>query len=147
VNDTAQTDIDQAGSHGSPAQSHAPVAPQGAVSGPQKEYAPVRNEPIVRPSIPEVAIAPEIKEHGVEQSPDPHTPTVSPPAKQAGVEVAKEATPPPVSPSGKVQLPMTVEQAQQLKKTKSWKDSIFWLAELVIEQGKKPEYLHDNKKQ
>lgn len=137
-------DAAQSSGQSQDAQTNAPQ--QGAISQPvslpHKEHAPAVG-PVeygaIQPSEVEPQIAPEVAEAGVEASPDPHTPAIHPVAKQAGMTHAKQHAPVSTTPGGRIQLPMTQVNAQQVKKTASVKDSIRWLAELVLEQFKRGE--------
>lgn len=58
--------------------------------------------------------------------------------ERIGVKPSAEATPVQIEPSGNVQLPMTQVQATQvLQKSKNIKDSLVWLAILMIKHFKK----------
>lgn len=119
-------------------QQPAPVAPMGAVSGPNKETSPLTrsSEPLIRPSEEEPQLSSEVKEAGVEVSPNPEVPNLTYEDKKAGLSHAKESTPVATEPSGLVQAPfptpMTLVQAEEvIKKDKNTNDSKLWLSTLI----------------
>lgn len=119
-----------------------PVTYPGAESLPQPEVIEDvhsgesnQQEALVQVSEQEPHLAPEVAEAGVEvQQTHPQLTEVE---QQVGVTYAAEATPVPTQPSGMVQLPMTQQEAEAVLKTKkSVRDSIRWLAALIIKQLK-----------
>ncbi len=88
-------------------------------------------------SEPEPYISEEVAEAGVEVTPDTYRPDIPPDAAKLGVTPAKAATPVVTTSATKITLPLTEEKATLAKKTYSIKDSIRWLAELVLEQLKR----------
>ncbi len=84
----------------------------------------------------------ELKEI-VAKSPDIEKPEISEEAKKAGLEHAKENTQMPVTASSNISLPMTYEQAQLTRKKYRFRDSIAWLADIIIyyfkQKNRKPD--------
>ncbi len=118
------------------------VAPVTPVSVPQKEAGPafsktVQQEDYIRPSEVEPIIHPEVSEHGVEAVSDHESLQLTDEHKKIGIESAKESTPVATQPTGRVQLPMTEEEAKQAVKIhKKVSDSIVWLAQLILKHAK-----------
>jgi len=93
-----------------------------------------RSEAGVSASVPEIEISPELhQETGVEAVHE--TPQLTPADTQVGIQHAKESVPVSVASAGTITLPMTQQQAQQtVKSHKKVKDSLFWLAMLIMRQ-------------
>lgn len=129
-----QDPADQVQPQTQPAQQPEPV------SLPHKEFVPrtqVSEASSLEQSMVEPEIAPEVAEAGVEVTPVQHTPKIHPDAAKAGLSPAKEATPVITTPTGIIKLPMTEEEAKEVRKVYGIKDSMRWRAELVLEQLKK----------
>lgn len=110
------------------------------VSLPHKELGPSRpthDYGSVSLSEPEPYISEEVAEAGVEVTPDTYRPDIPSDVVKLGVTPAKAATPVVTTSTGKITLPLTQESAQTAKKTYSIRDSMRWLAELVLEQLKR----------
>ena len=113
-----------------------PVAQQPVSSiGGSKEHAPVpaRTEyvsPAPVETIPQ--ISQELKDLGIEESPDTHKPDVPPDVRQMGVTPVKTATPVTLTPQDQVTLPTPVSYQQAVSNLKSHKadESISWLSML-----------------
>ncbi len=110
--------------------------PAEPVGLPSKEGAPSvpMPEKLVSPSVPEVEISSELHaETGAEAVSE--IPKLTPEDTQAGIVHAKESVPVLTAPAATIVLPMTQQQAQQtVKLHKKIKDSLFWLAMLVMRQ-------------
>ncbi len=90
----------------------------------------------VQPSEKPVVKDKEVAEAGVKEV--AQSAELSKEHERIGIKPAAEATPVQTEPSGSVQLPMTQTQATQvLQKSKNIKDSIVWLAILMIKHFKK----------
>lgn len=115
--------------------------PPNAMSGPLKEFGPTLAAPVAEvltPSDAEPDIPQEVKEAGVEASPNTEQPNISPQVQQlTGIKPVSDAVPLPTAPSDTIQLPMPEPEAEQLIKTKKVADSIRWLATLIVEQTKR----------
>ncbi len=120
----------------------APSAPVGVAGGSNKEAAPISidiskpSESLIRPSEAEPQLHPEVKEAGVEVSPNHEVPSLTYDDKQAGLTHAKEVTPVATEPSGLVNMPfptpMTLQQAETVIKTdRNTADSKLWLGTLI----------------
>jgi len=110
------------------------------VSLPHKELGPSRpthDFGSVSLSEPEPYLSEEVAEAGVEVTPNTHTPDIPPDAAKLGVSPANAAMPVVATSTTKITLPLTEEKAVMAKKTYSIKDSMRWLAELIIEQLKR----------
>jgi hypothetical protein len=102
----------------------------------------------------EVEVEKEL-ESWIEKLPHEEKPQIPEEAKKLGLEHAKEDTPMPTSPTGVVALPMTYEQAEDIrKKTRFqlyyWRKSITWLASLIMYHWKRIKItatVTDNKKE
>ncbi len=119
-----------------------PTQPAGRepVSLPHKELGPSRQTHdfgSVSLSEPEPYISEEVAEAGVEATPDTYKPDIPPDVAKLGVTPANAAKPVVATSTGKIVLPLTEEKAAMAKKTYSIKDSMRWLAELVLEQLKR----------
>ncbi|MFH1186599.1 MAG: hypothetical protein V1697_00305 [Candidatus Levyibacteriota bacterium] len=101
-----------------------------------KETEPIAaSEPLVLSSEKEPELHPEVKTAGVEIVSE--APKLTKEDAEAGITYAKEATPVETEPSGKVQLPMTEQKAEEtLKMHKKIAESIRWLALSVLRQIK-----------
>lgn len=125
----------------------APVSQQPAVpapvSLPHREAGPGlgRMSEFVQPANPEPVLAPEVKEAGVEVSPDLEQPQIPVAVAQAGVQPAKAAVPIQPVTGAKVEYitdaPFTQEVAQKVEKSKRASDSIRWLATFLLKQIKR----------
>lgn len=114
-----------------------PVAP---VSTGHKEAAPMLQSVDIKPSdhtelVPNVDQ--ELKEAGVEHTPQVEHPKLTAEDKKAGIEVAKAAVPVSSVTGSKVKLPFTEEKVEEIRKTTSLKDSLRWFAEEVLREIKK----------
>lgn len=146
----AQSDDQQGGDDTSVQQ--VPLGTQGTQSGtqqspstapvslPHKELGssrPTHDYGSISLSEPEPYLSEEVAEAGVEVTPDTYRPDIPPDAAKLGVTPAKAATPVVTTTTTKIVLPLTEETAMQAKKTFTIKDSMRWLAELVLEQLKR----------
>ncbi|HSX40519.1 MAG TPA: hypothetical protein VLF68_02805 [Candidatus Saccharimonadales bacterium] len=111
------------------------------ISTPNKESVggvSVDTSDLITPSEVEPQLHPEVQEAGVETVSD--KPQLTDEHAKIGIKVSADATPVATSPTGMVQLPMTQAQAQAtIKKTKNVKESIVWLASLILRQLKMSE--------
>lgn len=120
-----------------------PIVAQSVSAPANKEHEPTLHskadvDKMTEPEIAEEEKAVERKiEEIVEESPDTEKPKLPEEVKKAGVELAKESAPMPSGPSGKVVLPMTYEEAVVARKTYKWRDSISWLASVILYHFKK----------
>ena len=114
--------------------------PPNAMSGPMKEFGPPSAPPteLVMPTEAAPDIPQEVKEAGVEESPNTEQPNIPQQVQQTtGIQPAHEAVPVPTAPSDTIQLPMPeIDAVETIKKHKVI-DSIRWLATLVVEQAKR----------
>jgi hypothetical protein len=112
-----------------------PVSP---VSGGHKEYAPipVRTEAVSHsPAESSPQIPNELRELGIEASPDTAKPDISPAAQQAGVQPVKTAAPVLTAPSAAqpaavLPTPMSYQQAVTNLKAHKSDESVSWLSML-----------------
>ncbi len=115
--------------------------PPNAMSGPLKEFGPTVAAPVAEvltPSDVEPDIPQEVKEAGVEASPNTEQPKIPQQVQQlTGIKPVSDAVPVPTAPSDTIQLPMPEPEAEQVIKTKKVADSIRWLATLILEQAKR----------
>lgn len=112
-----------------------PVVPVGQ---PNKEFGPVATSDVLKPTETAPVISPEVAEHGVEVVKSTETVPLTLEDQKHGVTHAKETMPVHTEPKGMVTLPLTQQQAvATLKTTKSVKESIAWLAVLVLKQLKR----------
>ncbi len=96
---------------------------------------PTSHETLLRASMPELEISPDLKKEGVEVVTE--TPKLMPEDAAAGIVHAKESVPVSTTPTATIVLPMTQQQAQQTVKIhKKVKDSLFWFAMLIARQWK-----------
>ncbi len=106
--------------------------PQSIPSG-GKEQAPMpktSSSEWIAPSTPEVNVAQELKEHGVEVQ--PVAPILPNDVKQAGVTVAKDATPVSISEDEQITINTSPSVLARVKQThNNMKDAVRWLVELV----------------
>ena len=121
----------------SQSQPQQPVAPVGNVN---KEAAPIPQVVEATPS-DHTEIAPkldqELKEAGVEHSPQVEHPQLSLEDKRAGIEAAKASVPISQTSGSQVQFPLTEQKIEEIQKTTSIKDSLRWFAEEVLREIKK----------
>jgi hypothetical protein len=114
--------------------------PPNAVSGPLKEFGPSVAVPaeIVMPTDVEPDIPQEVKEAGVEASPNTEQPKISQSVQHAtGIQPAHDAVPVPITPSDMIKLPMAEADAVQIIKTRSVAEAIRWFATLILRQTKR----------
>lgn len=122
-------------------QKQQPQSPQ-TVSSSGKELAPValeerNSQEIVVPTESEPILSPEVKEAGVTHVPSHEQIQVVPELQAVGVAPVKTAVSVQVAPSDKIQLPMTVIEAENTVKTHTTADSVRWFAALVLEHIKR----------
>ncbi len=112
---------------------------QYPVSGPLKEHAPLETPSVeyIKPTEVEPTLHPEVKEAGVEISPNLDRPPLTDEHQRLGIENAKESIPVSVSQTPSAQLPYTQEQIEMLKKNTSKDDSKHWLVILIEYLSKK----------
>lgn len=122
---------------------------QASSTSAQPVSAPLTKEHEPRSTMPDVVkmtetqiVQEEVKvekelEGIVSQSPNTEIPNIPPEAKNAGLEHAKEDTPLVSSPTSTVIMPMTFEEAQLTQKKYRFRDSIAWLADIIIYHFKK----------
>lgn len=109
------------------------------ISIPQKEQEPISTGvsqavEFISPTEKEPVLHQEVKDAGVEATPQP---SVSQIAKELGVEQIKENTPVEVDPIKFMKLPITSGSAKQVvSQTGRFRDSILWLAMLILRQIK-----------
>ncbi len=106
---------------------------QYPLSGSQKEHAPLE-APIaeyVKPTEVEPVLHPEVKEVGVEASPNLEHPNLTEEHQRLGIEYAKESVPVSLSKTSGTNLPYNPEQIAMLKKTTHKDDSKHWLVILT----------------
>ncbi len=116
------------------------LTPPNAVSGPLKEFGPSVAVPaeIIMPTDVEPDIPQEVKEAGVEASPNTEQPNISQAVQHiTGIQPARDAVPVPVTPSTTIQLPMAEADAVQIIKTRSVAEAIRWFATLILRQTKR----------
>lgn len=111
-------------------------SPQGVSVGGSKESAPIpTNSPsaeLVKENLPIIELSQEVKEAGVKEV-KRETLEVSPDMQQAGVQPVGLAAAVPAEPT--LKFPITEEKAQGiLKMHKKVKESVTWLAMLVVRQ-------------
>lgn len=106
---------------------------QYPVSGPQKEHAPIETSvaEYIKPTQEEPLLQPEVKEVGVEVSPNLEHPSLTEEHQSLGIEYAKESVPVAFPKKSSIQLPHTLEQTAMLKKTTNKDDSKHWLLTLA----------------
>lgn len=113
---------------------HIPATP---ISAPSKEGGPAFSESTeesIKASSPEMEISPELQ-HEIGAEVNTETPTLTPADANAGIVHAKESVPVSTTPTSAIVLPMSQQQAQQTVKVhKKVKDSLFWLAMLIMRQ-------------
>jgi len=99
---------------------HSPI---GGVASEHLQLSPVETSPV---------IPPEVREAGVEESPDTMKPDIPPEVQQLGVQPVKTAVPTPAQLSNQVVLPtpMNYQQAVTTLKTHKSDESIAWLSML-----------------
>lgn len=113
--------------------------PPAPVSIPQKEQEPIftgMSEAVefISPTEKGPVLHKEVKDAGVEVTPQP---SVSQIAKELGVEQIKENTPVEVDPIRFMKLPITSGSANQVVSQHGrFRDSILWLAMLILRQIK-----------
>lgn len=104
---------------------------------------PKPQEQWIQETAPVAEIAPDIKEAGVEAVKG-EVVEMAPSAVAAGVQPVGLATPVPTEPA--VEFPMTEEKAKGiLKMHKKVKDSIYWLAMLILRQIKLLRFKQEHK--
>lgn len=102
--------------------------------GEQAIAIPKPPEHLIEETAPEVKVAPEVAEAGVEPV-KTEVMEVSPELKQQGVQPTGAAVPIKEEPT--LNLPMTEEEAEKIVKSKkSWKESVVWMATMIIKQIK-----------
>lgn len=107
--------------------------PQQPISGPHKEMGPTVEAPVVEYVSPaghevEPVLAPEVKEAGVESSPNIEKPQITEQQQKAGLQPAPEVTPVIASQqTNTIQLPYTYPQVQQKIKATKEDESAHWL--------------------
>lgn len=127
-----------------PTDQTAPVAPQSVATPAGKESAPASNvadavvipkpeEQWIQETAPEAKVAQELQDAGVEPV-KPEAVKLSPEVAQAGVVPTGPTIPIPTEPT--LKLPIPEEKAQKVLLHKKVRDSLTWLAMLVIRQIK-----------
>ncbi len=111
-----------------------PVSPSGKEFGPTT---PASVKEYIQPSQPEVTLSEEVKEAGVQPSPNTSQPALPPQQKHPQITLAKESVPVQTNPQGVIQLPMQEDRAIEVIKTNKPMESVRWLATLILEQAKK----------
>ncbi|OGH17999.1 MAG: hypothetical protein A3F31_02605 [Candidatus Levybacteria bacterium RIFCSPHIGHO2_12_FULL_38_12] len=114
-----------------------PVVPSVAPQVPVETLGVVRREQeeVVRSSNQEVVVPPELKEHGVEATPERPDLTLADPRL---VQYAAESTPVPAFPqAGTSSVPGTIDQAQATIARTSWRDSLRYWTALVLKKLKR----------
>lgn len=136
-------------------QMQAPTAtpPVQAVGGPanrEHEPASAPQPDVVKMTEPEIIREEEKVEREletiIEKTPDTEKPEIPKEVQNAGVTLAKEAIPMPAGPTGSVVLPMTYQEAELTNKNYKWKDSVSWLASLIMYHWKKLGFKPSTKK-
>ena len=125
-----------------PAPAVVPQQPAQQISyGGNKEHGPVGTASVDRVQAAPVEAVPhipeELRELGIEDSPNPHTPTVPNDARQAGVTPVKTAVPvttvtstDPIVPQAQIPTPVNYQQAMQNLREHKADESISWLSML-----------------
>ncbi len=115
--------------------------PQEPVGSAAKELGPTNTtgaKEYITPSQPEIKLAQELKEAGVTPAPNIDQPPITPAPKQSPqLTLAKESVPVQTKPQGIVQFPMQEDKAVEVVKASKPRESIRWLATLILEQVKK----------
>ena len=145
MNDTAQNQQQQATSDKqqvtvdqNQTSQQAPVSP---VSAPNREHEPAPFPDVSK--MTEAEIQKEEKEVEkeleaiVEKSPKDQSPKVDEELKRIGVELTDEARVEPTFSVGEQALPMSFAQARATRQKYKWRNSISWLAALVMYHWKK----------
>lgn len=133
------------------AQPQQPVAVTPAIISPvNREHGPVStattsveqpeldiiNEEVLRSSHPEVKVPQEL-EHIVEKGEDASLDEADKRLEELGVQLSSDSTSSSLNSPANIQLPMTYDQALVKQKRSKVKDSIAWLAALIMYQWKK----------
>jgi len=115
-----------------------PVRIEVADEEPTSDAAVESEEVVMQHSQPEVVVAPELQEAGVEQGEDAKEQQLSAEVALAGVSVTNAQAPFVAIPSNDTSLPMTYEQAVVEEKTvKSPKNSLSWFLREIVREWKK----------
>lgn len=123
----------------------AQAMPPSAGAGKEVIAIPVKAPEWIQENPPPVDVAPEVLEAGVTEGPKEEV-VIPEDVQAAGVMPVGSATPIPETPT-LVHLPMTKEKAQGvLKMHKKVKESVTWLAMLIVKQFQQLQFMQNKNK-